>query len=366
MVSSEQPPPPHTYNGHEASSNSKPTRRCSKGFWIWTALILVVSGVSLALSLTLTRNKDNSSDQGSKGDLSDISGDDYYEYLYQTIGQNSKFWVDPSSAQASAAEWLSYQDNLYTQDIPTLIQRYALVVLYYSTGAVDRDWLVQGVSECDFDGIRCDQEGVVTGLHLTQRALSGPLPPEIGLLDSLTLLNLKLNRLKGTLPDELFLLTNLVELDLSVNQLAGSIPAGLGRLTNLGLLSLSENILTGSLPDFPTSIEYMLLENNLLSSRMQDIVNGGSNLVVLELSNNNIQGTIPTEVGKMSQLASLMMAQNDITGTLPSEIGLVPLRKFEPTTITLDDSFILILTNTAVLFCNFCTRFYRSPLACRQ
>jgi hypothetical protein len=325
-------PPIHQHDGSSPTSQRKSAKKgCTKVCWLWTIVILIASALALTLSLVLTRNGGNGPKESSIDDSSIMSGDEYYEYLYQTIGQVSNFWVDPSGPQAAAAEWLAYEDNFRPQYIPVLVQRYVLAVLYFSTGGADLwrgDWLIKDASECSFDGVHCNQDGIVQELHLTQRALSGPLPPEIGLLGGLTVLDLHSNRLKGSIPEELFLLTNLIELNLSVNQLTQRIPEGLARLTNLGLLSLSENLLTGPVPVFPTSIEFMLLDNNRLSGNFEDIVRAGSNLTALELANNNLEGSFPTEIGHMTKLFSLQLYNNDfISGSLPSEIGRLPLRK---------------------------------------
>ena len=56
-------------------------------------------------------------------------------------------------------------------------------------------------------------------------------------------------KLSGTIPPELAALTNLQELDLHSNQLTGPIPSQLGTLTNLQGVFLAGNALTGCLPE---------------------------------------------------------------------------------------------------------------------
>jgi len=70
-------------------------------------------------------------------------------------------------------------------------------------------------------------------LHLYQNNLSGPLPPEFGLLSSLTYLYLDSNELTGSIPDEWGELRNLEQLFLAGNNLEGPIPDTFRAMTSL-------------------------------------------------------------------------------------------------------------------------------------
>ncbi|GFP91998.1 probable inactive receptor kinase at5g10020 [Phtheirospermum japonicum] len=90
-------------------------------------------------------------------------------------------------------------------------------------------------------------------LDLSNNALSGGLPSDIGNWGRLKLLNLARNNLSGQLPSELSKLTVLEYLDLSHNSFDGRIP---GRLpSSLTFLNMSYNNLSGKIPenlnDFP-------------------------------------------------------------------------------------------------------------------
>jgi hypothetical protein len=85
--------------------------------------------------------------------------------------------------------------------------------------------------------------------ELNLSGLTGSIPPEIGNLTNLTILNLHYNQLTGSIPPEIGNLTNLEWLDLSYNQLSGSIPSEIGNLTNLTYLWLNDNQLTGEIPE---------------------------------------------------------------------------------------------------------------------
>ena len=62
------------------------------------------------------------------------------------------------------------------------------------------------------------------GLYLQNQGLTGSIPPEIGCLTNLTLLQLSDNQLTGGIPPEIGNLTNLTILALFNNQLTGEIP----------------------------------------------------------------------------------------------------------------------------------------------
>ncbi len=84
---------------------------------------------------------------------------------------------------------------------------------------------------------------------LSLSAMTGPIPPALGQLSNLRVLDLERNDLTGGIPRELGQLTRLQELNLSFNELSGEIPSELGSLANLHVLDLSWNKqLTGGIP----------------------------------------------------------------------------------------------------------------------
>ena len=76
--------------------------------------------------------------------------------------------------------------------------------------------------------------------------MSGTIPTELGLLESLHTLNLKSNSLSGTVPTELDLIRNLQSLYLSGNPLTGTLPVQTWK--RLGEYSTSTNPFA-NLPD---------------------------------------------------------------------------------------------------------------------
>ena len=105
---------------------------------------------------------------------------------------------EPKSAQRKALCWLSESDG-YKIDISegnefAIIQRYSLAVLYHSLVKEDDDFtdslvntdFLSEAPECEWDVIMCSKPGVVSALLLSDKNLSGNLPPEVGNLEGLS------------------------------------------------------------------------------------------------------------------------------------------------------------------------------------
>ena len=147
---------------------------------------------------------------------------------------------------------------------------------------------------------------VVLNLEEAQTAsggLTGEIPRELGNLTNLRILHIGSNGasggLSGEIPSELGNLVNLTSLSLGLNQLTGRIPSELGNLVNLTSLSLGFNQLTGEVP-----------------SKLGNLVN----LTRLYLEDNRLSGELPPELGNLSNLASLGLRGNRLTGCVPEDL----------------------------------------------
>jgi Leucine-rich repeat (LRR) protein len=185
----------------------------------------------------------------------------------------------------------------------------ALVALYNGASGVSwgnsTGWL-STLTPCSWHGVAC-LGAHVSQLNLFSNLLSGSIPPELGNLVNLQVLDLDTNQLSGNIPPQLGNLANLQFFDLDTNQLSGNIPPQLGNLANLQFFDLDTNLLSGNvLPQL----------GNL------------ANLDVFDLDTNLLSGSVPPELGNLIHLQALYLGHNLLSGPLPSSLTSVHLGVF--------------------------------------
>ncbi|OWM68291.1 hypothetical protein CDL15_Pgr004773 [Punica granatum] len=89
----------------------------------------------------------------------------------------------------------------------------------------------------------------MSGLDLSCNNLSGSIPPEIGYMINLLILNLSNNHLLGPIPSTFSGLKQIESLDLSYNGLTGKIPPQLTELSFLSIFTVAHNNLSGQTPE---------------------------------------------------------------------------------------------------------------------
>ncbi len=204
--------------------------------------------------------------------------------------------------------------------------RSALAALFEATGGPAwrraDNWLTDAPLD-EWWGIST-KGGRVTSLWIDFNNLTGSIPPDLGRLAHLELLNLVGNSLTGPIPRELGRLANLRSLSLSQNSLTGPIPQELGRLANLGSMWLTLNSLTGPIPPelgALVNLEELRLGHNELTGSVPPELGRLVNLEVLRLRLNSLTGPIPPELGALVNLNELILYRNSLAGPIPSELG---------------------------------------------
>ncbi|PRQ34182.1 putative protein kinase RLK-Pelle-LRR-XII-1 family [Rosa chinensis] len=127
-----------------------------------------------------------------------------------------------------------------------------------------------------------------TILNLSKNFLSGPLPTEIGSLESVVSIDLSDNALSGDIPGSIGKCKSLERLLMSRNRISGPIPTGLGELRGLEFLDLSSNQLSSSIPENFRDL-HALRYLNLSFNNLEGVIpNGG--VFVTDFTNVHLEG----------------------------------------------------------------------------
>ena len=185
----------------------------------------------------------------------------------------------------------------------------------------------------DWDGITISgSPRRVTALELSERQLTGTIPPQLGVLSHLERLALSHNQLIGPIPPQLGALTRLQHLDLGFNQLTGPIPPQLGSLASLQELWLHINELTGPIPSqlgALSQLRELSIGFNQLSGTIPPELGTLIRLEVVGLHVNRLTGPIPPELGSLTKLVRLYIRDNALTGCLPPALRGVASNDFD-------------------------------------
>lgn len=254
----------------------------------------------------------------------------------------------PTSSQGLAWKWLMSDPALSSRVVDDITNRFALATLYYATNGDswrnNTNWLSLTEDVCHwwFDSRDtplppsydnnyprfCEEMGF-THLLLIGNGLEGTIPPELGLLTTLTHVKLGSNSLYGTIPIQLWSSwRRLITMSLYLNRLSGSLPSQLGLLTKLSFFDARSNQLTGRIPSAIGSLSLLRLLHlyeNAFTGELPTQIGQLTAIRELLLHNNMLTGSIPTELGYLRAVFHLDVGQNRLSGTIPTEIGYCPL-----------------------------------------
>ena len=204
--------------------------------------------------------------------------------------------------------------------------RAALEAFYHATGgagwANDDNWLTDAPLG-EWHGVNVDEAGRVAEIDMYRNRLQGTLPPEIGDLTGLKVLEFTANSgLTGEVPAEIGRLSKLDNLSFATTRIT-SLPPEVGNLRQLTYLALHRTLLTSLPPEI----------GNLSSLRQLDVENGQltslppefgrlKQLVILDLQGNRLAGTAPLRIlANLTGLLSLNLRSNELTGSIPPELA---------------------------------------------
>ncbi|KAH9288329.1 hypothetical protein KI387_032446, partial [Taxus chinensis] len=163
----------------------------------------------------------------------------------------------------------------------------------------------------------------LTALVLKDNLFSGNIPPSLGSLSQLRLLNLGNNNFSGIIPPSLANCSRLQVLNLGNNGLEGTLPQEFGKLSWLYSLVVRSNKLEGPFPlSIANCLELQVLDigNNSFEGQIPELVGNISKLRVLVMEGNNFKGSIPSEIGQLTDLHILHLSSNFISGFIPKTI----------------------------------------------
>ncbi|KAK8643717.1 hypothetical protein V6N13_013000 [Hibiscus sabdariffa] len=177
--------------------------------------------------------------------------------------------------------------------------------------------------------IACDcSDGNNTICHVTQilikgHNLTGIIPPELGNLTHLQVIDLTRNYLDGSIPSSLSQLP-LTNLSLLANRLSGPIPPEIGDISTLQDVVLEDNLLGGSLPSNLGNLgrlDRLLLSANNFTGTIPESFGNLKNLTDFRIDGSSLSGQIPNFIGNWTKLSRLDMQGTSMEGPIPSTIS---------------------------------------------
>ncbi|MCD7472286.1 hypothetical protein HAX54_013348 [Datura stramonium] len=215
----------------------------------------------------------------------------------------------------------SFQENLQLEQSVLLKLKQ-----HWSNSEFLQSWNLNS-SVCNWSGVSCINDRVVTELHLGGKRIAGTIPSTICQLKNLTLIDLSNNNISGTIPVRLKDCSELQHLDLSKNSLRDRIPGELFGMKQLLNMYLNDNMLSGELPKQiqVSQLKNLNLSENYLNGSIPEDIGNLKNLVKLDLSHNSLSGSIINQLFQLYHLRHLSLSSNYLSGVIPDEMDLFSL-----------------------------------------
>lgn len=358
----------------EQQHNGNNHRRM-KLYMIGVVSLMCIIIISVILGITIHHSNQN-----------DPSDDDAMTYpsRFESVRQYiiNENWIsnvtvayDTTSPQYQAMVWIADVDPLHVPlevENPEFRERYVMAVFYY---ALNGDaWyypaaFLSAEPTCDWKynfpnsitgndgvmvqvGVLCTTSASLSGqpvkqitqLFIPSNHLQGTLPEEIGLLESLSEINLFNNNITGSLPSSLQELRQFNSLIMHNNDLSGEFPQWFPENHHLSIINLAFNNMQGYLPDniqdnaalttlkinsnflqgnlsslsgMENLVELHLDDNLFTGSLTDDLLVSWKNLEILDLGSNNFIGPLPEELFASSSLRVIDLHNNHFNGEIP-------------------------------------------------
>jgi hypothetical protein len=343
--------------------------------WASVAVCLVIIGIIGTVVALSSGGGGTSVGAGLPGpdldpDTTAANRNEFTQVLMTRYNDKGMDWApvsNPESFQGRALEYIAGSD-LYAQlSDDQNVERYAAVVFYLSTfrqphllTAVADKWerasgWTTKQSICVWEGVQCNAEDRVVGLILPENGLTGSLPLELALFDSLTKFDFSSNLIymdednhalwailpqlrelvmddnyfisETGIPQEFSGLQSIEKISLSFNLLQGTFDSDVfDTIPTLIHFEAESNYIQGPLPDTMLkmpNLTYIYLRRNSLTMPLSDILLPGNvpSLFALWLDGNEITGNIPLSIGQFPGIASFSITDAGLTGPLPTQMG---------------------------------------------
>ena len=243
--------------------------------------------------------------------------------------------------------WMLQDPNLGTYSYERQLQRFGLVVFYYSTRGdnwtCNEHWLSYTTSECEWyssssmpelqleDGSSpgsCDENGRIINISLANNNLQGSI---VLFLDFpfLKIFDIANNHIRGNVPP-VVAGPELEVVIFSNNQLEGALVSdgSFFAATKLRIVKLDGNRLAGYNPAVYLILPHLEIINvtgNLYDGPITTYFQYCKNLTYIGNGHNLLTGTVPTELGLLTRLEGFDISGNiGLSGTIPTELEALP------------------------------------------
>ncbi|KAL4574901.1 hypothetical protein LXL04_021741 [Taraxacum kok-saghyz] len=209
-------------------------------------------------------------------------------------------------------------------------------------------------TQCSWSGVKCDlKSDLVDSLDISNRNLSGRIPPEIRYLTGLRHLNISVNQFAGPFPTVIFDLSFLQTLDVNHNLFSSVFPEGISKLKRLMFFDAYSNSFTGPLPTEFVGLrflEHLNLGGSYFEGEIPESYGRFQMLKFLHLAGNDLRGEIPAELGFLTSLEHLEIGYNGFSGEVPMQFGLMSnLSLLDVSSASLSGEFPIGVTNLTKL-----------------